>query len=491
MTNVVDPYASTVYLQPAGPPSSSTSKAASAVAPSRDYVAAFVIAGIALLLRLYVAYQFASEPVWDGHYYHFGAARLAHGLGYSEDVFRNDHWVWKPWTHYPVGYSFFLSVFYRVFGTHVWVAVIANAVVGALTVFAIHRLAHRFLGKTRARIAAVLAAVHPGLLLYTAVVMSEPLAAALVIGGAWAVASARPRALALAAGGLLLGASVLVRPSSLLAVPLMFLFTSGGLKRRLVETAVVCAFCFAAILPWTYRNCRKMDGCALVSTNAGWNLAIGALTDTGRFRPLRASDGCPVVTGQVQQDRCFWDRGVQVILGNPMRWLSLAPEKLAQTFDHESFAVEYLRESSPMQWPESRRVDFREKLTLAHRLVLWLSGLSVIGLGISRSAWKSKGAYVQLALLLGYLAFGKWLFDSDTHPFHWVAVVVPLLALVPLPGRPRVSNVVGFALGFLALTALTHVVFFGDDRYHLVVTPLLCLLVAAGLRQAEPQVTSG
>jgi 4-amino-4-deoxy-L-arabinose transferase-like glycosyltransferase len=487
MTNVVDPYASTVYLTPARPSSAPTPSGAS---PSRDYVAALLIAGLALVLRLYVAYQFASEPVWDGHYYHFGAARLAHGLGYSEDVFRDDHWVWKPWTHYPVGYSFFLSLFYRVFGTHVWVAVICNAVVGALTVFAIHRLAFRFLGKVRARIAAVLAAFHPGLLLYTAVVMSEPLAAALVICGAWAIASARPRALALSLGGLLLGASVLVRPSSLLAVPLMFLFTSGGLKRRLVETAIVGAFCFAAILPWTYRNCRKMDGCALVSTNAGWNLAIGALTDTGRFRPLRASDGCPVVTGQVQQDRCFWDRGIQVILGNPMRWLSLAPAKLAQTFDHESFAVEYLRESNPAQWPEARRVAVREQLTFSHRLVLWLSGLSVIGLGISRSAWKTKGAYVQLAVLLGYLAFGKWLFDADTHPFFLVSIVVPLLSLVPLPGRPRVSNLVGFALGFLALTAVTHVVFFGDDRYHLVVTPLLCLLVAAGLRQPEPQPAS-
>jgi hypothetical protein len=32
------------------------------------------------------------------------------------------------------------------------------------------------------------------------------------------------------------------------------------------------------------------------------------------------------------------------------------------------------------------------------------------------------------------------------------------------------------------LTAITHVIFFGEDRYHLAVSPLLCLLAAAALR---------
>jgi len=33
-------------------------------------------------------------------------------------------------------------------------------------------------------------------------------------------------------------------------------------------------------------------------------------------------------------------------------------------------------------------------------------------------------------------------------------------------------------------TALTQVIFFGEDRYHLVVTPMLCILAAAALRKS-------
>jgi hypothetical protein len=72
---------------------------------SSDLAFTGALACVALLPRLLVALIFAHEPVWDGHYYHFGAERIASGLGYSEDVMMHGHLVWKPWTHYPVGYS--------------------------------------------------------------------------------------------------------------------------------------------------------------------------------------------------------------------------------------------------------------------------------------------------------------------------------------------------------------------------------------------------
>ncbi len=437
---------------------------------------------IAAALRLFVALHFKGEPVWDGHYYHFGAVRLADGLGYSEDVVRQGVWVWKPWTHYPVGYSFWLSLWFRVLGSHLWVAPLSNVVVGALTVLAVHRIALPALGVWRARLAAVLTAIHPGLVLYTAVVMSEPLAAMLLIASLWVLGQRRRRGLGLVLSAGLLGASVLVRPSSLVALPLYWFMLDGGWRQRLIACAVVTAVCFATILPWTIRNCRRMDGCALVSTNTGWNLAIGALTETGRFRTLRAADGCPVVTGQVQQDRCWMTRGFEVIRREPWRWLQLAPKKLGQTFDHESFAVEYLREANPTAWPEPRRVAWREHLTDAHRWLLALAAFSSVGVVTRRKCHKSVGFYVQLACLLGLGCLVYTVFGRDEHPFYWLVIALVGLWMLPLPGCPNRSGLVGFCSGFVGLTALTHVFFFGDDRYHLVVSPLLCVLAAAALR---------
>ena len=60
-----------------------------AAAPERkpeDVAFAWALGMVAFLPRLFVAVAWSREPVWDGHYYHLGASRIARGLGYSEDV---------------------------------------------------------------------------------------------------------------------------------------------------------------------------------------------------------------------------------------------------------------------------------------------------------------------------------------------------------------------------------------------------------------------
>jgi len=51
------------------------------------------------------------------------------------------------------------------------------------------------------------------------------------------------------------------------------------------------------------------------------------------------------------------------------RWLSLAPTQLSQTFDHESFAIEYLREAVH-ELARPRRLAARALLTAFHRALL-------------------------------------------------------------------------------------------------------------------------
>ena len=441
-------------------------------------LAAFVAA---LLPRLFVAIAWAKEPVWDGHYYHFGAERIARGLGYSEDVLSHGLLLWKPWVHYPVGYSAVLGFFYRIFGAELVVAPVVNAFTGALLVALVHRVARYYLSCDRARFAAGLCAMHPGLIVYSAVVMTEPLAALLLLGAALAALHFRGRWQAILFAGALLGLATLVRPASLLAAPLLIFTQPKPLWQGAVRAAAASAIALAVVLPWTIRNCQRLDGCALVSTNGGWNLAIGAITETGRFQTLRGVDGCPIVTGQVQQDRCWGEVGRAKIAAAPLHWLGLAPLKLAQTFDHESFAIEYLHEADPDSWPEARRVAARELLTTFHRLLLALAALSVV-------AWPRRNVPARAAFFtqlgLGALVSSVALYAalSDTHPFYLLAVLAPLLAVLPVPGRPTQGAAGGYLLALLAVTALTHVVFFGEDRYHLVVTPVLCVLAAAALR---------
>jgi hypothetical protein len=269
-----------------------------------------------------------------------------------------------------------------------------------------------------------------------------------------------------------------------------------GPRRACAAAAVALAVALLVVAPWTLRNCRVMDGCAFVSTNGGWNLAIGASPRaTGRFDTLRAADGCPVVRGQVDQDRCWMAQGWRWIKDDPGRWLALIPKKLGHTFDHESFPVGYLAEADPAAWPEERRAFWRGVLSGTHCALLAAAALGVVArpgqrFGAPRQRPQTPGRArrgataaqaAALALVAGLLLWGV---VSDAHPFWPLAVAIPALAAAPLPGRPRTGGVIGYLAFAVASVLLTHAVFFGEDRYHVVVTPALCILAACALRAA-------
>ncbi len=478
-----------------GDEATAETRAQGGAAARLDALACVVLFVVAWVPRMLAVRAWAAEPVWDGHYYDFGAHRIAAGLGYSDDLVVGATKVWHPWCHYPVGYSGFLALAYRLFGESPHVANLANVAVGSLLAVMTFLLAREALPRSRAVLAGALVALHPGLVLYGALVMSEPLAALLVLVAFWialrATRAERPW-LAMSTAGLVLGLGVLVRPQALLCAPFLALaFPAARLRDRLLAAVLACAATLVPVLPWTARNCKVMDACALVSTNAGWNLAIGAFPRaTGRFETLRSSDGCREVTGQVQQDRCWMQYGLVHIRQDPWRWLSLVPAKLSFTFDHESFPVEYLREARPAAWPEDKRSGARTVLTTFHRLLCVVSPLAFVAFLVPRRRAREPRAdgrarVVQTALL-GSVALAAVVGLSASSPVVWPLVLLTcVLAVVPLPGRPPVPPAIGLGVVLLASTVVAHAVFFGEDRYHVVVIPVLALLAASALRSPE------
>lgn len=438
--------------------------------------------------RVYVALAWAREPVWDGHYYDFGARRIAAGLGYSDDAMIGGVMQWHPWCHYPVGYSGFLAGLYELFGDGPHVATVANAIMGALMVALTHRIALRMMSTWRARIAAALLALHPGMILYGALVMTEMLQGLLPLLALWLALRDGERHpwRGAALSGVVLGLATLVSPPAILFAPAMGLAlvklapTSKTVRDVLLRGAVASAIAFAVTVPWTIRNCRVMDGCAFVSTNGGWNLAIGSFPRaTGRFETLKASDGCKVVTGQVQQDRCWAKYGVQAIKDDPKRWIGLAPKKLDHSFNHESFAVGYLGTADPQAWPEERKKAWREGLTTFHRVLMSIAAFGFLG-AITR---RQKATWIEAALwvVTAGLVYVAWR-DYDFH-FWPLALWIPVIGLIPRPLSPN-RDAVGWFIAWSILTFdVIHIVFFGEDRYHMPLVPLLCMLAAGVGRQ--------
>jgi 4-amino-4-deoxy-L-arabinose transferase-like glycosyltransferase len=455
----------------------------------KDYFASAVIGVLAFLPRLYVAIAWPREPVWDGHYYDFGARRIAAGLGYSDGTT-----TWHPWCHWPVGYSGLLAGVYKVFGAGPHVATVFNAVLGALLAVFVHRLARYGLCRWRAIVAGLLCALYPGLIIYSALVMTEPLSALAIVVAGWAAIRDRNRVplRGLALGGLLLGLGTLVHPTFVAFAPALAVI--GWPKAPVPEhrgarlfvlslmAALSTSCAVLPVVPWTLRNCRVMDRCTFVSTNGGWNLAIGSFARaTGRFETLRSTDGCAVVTGQVQQDACWRDLALYTIAVQPIRWLSLVPKKLSFTFDHESFPVEYLHEADPDRWPEPRRQMGRAILTGAHRVLTTIAALALF----SRRPRSRRGWIAQDIVCAGLIALSGYAWLSDSSPFYLLAVAISLVGVLPIPSAPPKGPVWHWAIFTIGATLVTHAVFFGEDRYHIVVTPMLCILAASVLRRTR------
>ena len=452
---------------------------------ARDLGFALLLFVAALLLRVLVVHAFAVAPTWDGAFYHRGAISIAEGNGYSEPASIDGHPGRAPWSHYPVGYSAFLGAVYAAFGSSDHVAPLANAAVGAATAVLGFLFALETIGRRRARVAGALVAIHPGLVLYCALVMTEPLAGFLVLlTGYLARLLATRRWWGAVPSGVALAASAFVRPQSLLTLPLLLLLYRGPLWRRVGRTAVSGMTCALLLAPWAARNCAVLDGCALISTNGGWNLAIGALSETGRFRPLTPEDGCAGVDGPVAQDRCWADVGWNEIRRDPWTWFTRIPDKLRHTYNHESFAVAYLAEANPREWGRDHTWHVMNVMTSLHHALMLAAALGCVA-RFSRPRWRRQ--WGPIALLAGITLIAAYALSLPERPLFWVGVLIPVIGLLRLPGAPPLNSALGYLFGLLAVTSLTHMVFFGDDRYHLAISPVFCILAAAALRRpAKP-----
>jgi hypothetical protein len=417
------------------------------------------------------------------------AVRLARGLGYT--------WAWPDGAvtyaaHYPVGYPALLAAVYFVFGERVGAAMLLNACFGAATVYVVHRLAATRASRAGSNLAAALVALHPALVFYTPALMTEGLAGTLIALSALVSIAPRPSAdgaprrspsFALTWTGAIAGVATLVRPQSLLVAPFFGALgvSRATAKRRLVAACAVTAVALAVCAPWTIRNCRRMEACALVSANAGWNLLIGAAEGaTGSWVSLDAIGvprECSTVWAEAAKDACFERAAVGAIRRDPLRWLGLVPRKLAVTFDYAGAAGWYLHSSNAAAFDDRDKIALGVIETIWQRVVVLL-GLAAVSLAPGPRVLARRGALV---------AGAASLFTRSAWVGH-VALVVDVLLL----GKRAVDfRVAAIAASALLVTIVTHAVFFGAGRYSLVCFPVLSALAGAVLTGAREPGNTG
>jgi hypothetical protein len=223
-------------------------------------------------------------PVYDAVAYARIAANLERGEGFT--LGRE---ATQPASNYSPGLPLLAAGLYGLSGgVHERFARLVLAVVGALSVLFSYLIGRRLAGPWAGLIGAAAVAVYPALLEYQGMLMSEPLAAALLSGAVlamlWADDADPPARWLLP--GLLLGALALTRPEYLaISLPIaVVVFARGGhenWKTCLAQAALMLLGLALVVAPWTVRNAVALDRFVPISTGGGQVLFAGSYMPSG------------------------------------------------------------------------------------------------------------------------------------------------------------------------------------------------------------------
>lgn len=434
-------------------------------------------------------------PAADGTFYDTIARRIANGEGYT--------WRWPDGTityaaHYPVGYPALVAFSYRVLGAVPGAAMLSGALLGALGVFAVHRLVARGGQRRHAAVAGLAMALHPGLVSYTPALMTEGVTASLMALALWTFARAREvdgakRLWRAAVLGVVVAAATYVRPQCLVLAPLLTLLlpvdavTKGfeRVQRAAAPIVVATSLVFVLLAPWTARNCEKMGRCALVSVNGGWNLLIGTdETANGTWAEVKVPVACRTVFDEAQKDACFEREARKTIAEHPLSWLALVPKKLGATFDYAGAGPWYLHAANPEAFPYRAKVVLGavsvafERIVVAGALVAVFRALGRCGRAQRALGWVVAASAISLVTLHAYVAI--------------VGLVAGLGGLLwRRAARSTLPPAFGGALVVVGSTLVIHAVFFGAGRYSLVTFPALVALSAFAFVTPDEETKAG
>jgi 4-amino-4-deoxy-L-arabinose transferase-like glycosyltransferase len=376
-------------------------------------------------------------PTWDGAVYAHAADRMAEGESYTlyalDPLAPHD-----PTAFYPVGMAALLVPLRWLGGGHT-LDPIVQILFGVALVPVVGLLGRRARGARVGRIAAWIAALWPGAILFSLSWMTEPLFTLLVTSASLVVLMQRRghRVRGVVLAGIALGLGTYLRP---VALPILLLLAGGvGLAAgstwgarlregaRLGGMGLLAAAC--VIAPWSIAASLALGGPVLMSTNGGANLLIGTVGE-GEFAPIPDAVDCHV-EGELAADRCRAERALERIAAAPFDAVARGVLKLVHTFGHESAPAQMWARSLRTSDPEVRRTA------------------RLASLALTRSSW---------SLLLVAAAVGAGLLARRRFGVLQPALAAPIVGI-----------------------AITHAVMLSGDRYHAPALGTMAVLAAIAI----------
>ena len=331
------------------------------------------------------------------------------------------------------GYPLALAALRWAFGRSDAAVVVAQSLLGALSVALAWLLGREVAGKTAGLVAAGLVALSPWQVYFATVALTECWSTPLLLATILCTmrAAERPGWVWAVGAGLFCAALGYVHPE-FLALPLLIGLLAAiarGRRRHLARWAVAAAVVALALSPWWIRNRVVLGGNVPATTRGGVTLYDGVGPQaTGRsdmrFEQQRASETQPL--DELAYDAYYRRASLRLICSEPGRIAGLAPRKLSRLW------------SPTPNLAAGQRPLYR---------------------------WASRLAYVPMV----------------------AGAMLGLIVLLRRPGR------LAILLAPVVMVTLVHALLVGSVRYRVPIEPMLFVMAGAAVAwvQRGPKVTGG
>ncbi len=289
-----------------------------------------IILGAGLAADLLWVILVNTQPCSDFLYYHNLARNIALGGDWGD-------------TYTTVGYPIALSLFYWLFGAHLWVAKALNICLSFANNLLVLRILRLSAIPERGRkFAFLLFVFFPANIFYNSIVGTEIMfTTGLLLATNLYLSEIKFKYLLI---GFLAGLETMIKPF----FPAYFLaiFLSDLLGKRktlgqsLLNGLLALLICTLTLSPWLYRNYKLFGEFTYVSNNGGINLYINSNSQnhTGGWMPAEQVENSLVLTPQykaasmTERNRMLTRAAEQWIVSHPKEYLVLMGKRLVRTF---------------------------------------------------------------------------------------------------------------------------------------------------------------
>src|SRR3954467_2627659 len=387
-------------------------------------------------------------PFSDTFFYSWVGSALAMGDGYT--------FLGHTTAHWPPGYPVLLAGVYKVFGADTANALIANAVLGALTVPLAYLIGLKALGRPAAIAAAALLAVMPGQILIADVAIAETFYTFELVGFLAVALSLERRPRTFVVLGIVAGLAALTRGEGFL-FPLLVIGlwgARGAMRRAWRDTAIVAVVMLLTVAPWTIRNAIVVHGLVPVATNASATLWSGhnPRANGGPVYHSPAQLAELAHLSEVDASARVRDDAIDWAVHHPLRELELIPLKLKALAQGDSEVVwTWINATGARPLGKSETAVAVRLADAASYALLGALLLTVVVFG--RSLWRTP-AMRAILLFLGaavplyaFIYYGNVRYRIPLEPFMLLVVARWALLLAPSERRRGIGRAENTAAG--------------------------------------------